>query len=113
MLGKRPNAAYSYSDILATLMDIYLCGGDHIEDVNGLLRKGLSESDCIEVPSPATGMNCGEPDPHGGRLVRHEDERMRIQACGVAHGKTNGPSAGPVRQAEERLRVGPPALLQA
>src|SRR5574344_3089830 len=48
------NHCYQYSDIMLALFCIYLCGGDHIEDITTILGKYLSTSLNAKVPSSDT-----------------------------------------------------------
>lgn len=51
-LGKRcANYGYQYSDILLALFCIYLCGGDHIEDITTHLKKHLIRAHGAKIPS--------------------------------------------------------------
>lgn len=45
---------YQYSDIMLTLFCIYLCGGDHIEDITTILGKYLSTAPDARIPSSDT-----------------------------------------------------------
>lgn len=54
-LGKRcANYGYQYSDILLALFCIYLCGGDHIEDITTHLKKHLITAPGAKIPSSDT-----------------------------------------------------------
>ncbi len=59
-LGKRcANYGYQYSDILLALFCIYLCGGDHIEDITTHLKKHLitaAESKILSSDTIARGL---------------------------------------------------------
>ena len=43
------NYGYQYSDIMLALFSIYLCGGDHIEDITTILNKYLSTASRLPV----------------------------------------------------------------
>ena len=45
------NYGYQYSDIMLALFSIYLCGGDHIEDITTILNKYLSTAPGARIPS--------------------------------------------------------------
>ena len=45
------NYGYQYSDIMLALFSIYLCGGDHIEDITTILNKNLSTAPGARIPS--------------------------------------------------------------
>ena len=45
---------YQYSDIMLALFCIYLCGGDHIEDITTILNKYLSTAPGARIPSSDT-----------------------------------------------------------
>jgi len=45
------NYGYQYSDIMLALFSIYLCGGDHIEDITTILNKYLSTASRLPVQS--------------------------------------------------------------
>ncbi len=45
---------YQYSDIMLALFCIYLCGGDHIEDITTILGKYLGTAPDAKVPSSDT-----------------------------------------------------------
>ena len=54
-LGKRVKyAGYSYSEIIRSLTNVFLSGGDVIEDVSSHLGKHLKEIQNNNVPSPDT-----------------------------------------------------------
>lgn len=54
-LGKRcAHYGYQYSDILLALFCIYLCGGDHIEDITTHLKKHLITAPGAKIPSSDT-----------------------------------------------------------
>lgn len=54
-LGKRcASYGYQYSDILLALFCIYLCGGDHIEDITTSLGKYLGTAPDARIPSSDT-----------------------------------------------------------
>jgi predicted RNA-binding Zn-ribbon protein involved in translation (DUF1610 family) len=48
------NYGYQYSDIMLALFCIYLCGGDHIEDITTILNKYLSTAPGARIPSSDT-----------------------------------------------------------
>lgn len=48
------NYGYQYSDIMLVLFCIYLCGGDHIEDITTILKKYLSTAPGARIPSSDT-----------------------------------------------------------
>ena len=48
------NYGYQYSDIVLALFCIYLCGGDHIEDITTILNKNLSTAPDARIPSSDT-----------------------------------------------------------
>ncbi|QUB71681.1 IS1380 family transposase [Prevotella multiformis] len=48
------NYGYQYSDIMLALFCIYLCGGDHIEDITAILKKYLSTAPDAKIPSSDT-----------------------------------------------------------
>ena len=48
------NYGYQYSDIMLALFSIYLCGGDHIEDITTILNKYLSTAPGARIPSSDT-----------------------------------------------------------
>jgi hypothetical protein len=48
------NYGYQYSDIMLALFCIYLCGGDHIEDITTILNKYLSTAPDARIPSSDT-----------------------------------------------------------
>lgn len=45
---------YRYSDIILALFCVYLCGGDHIEDITTILNKYLSTAPEARIPSSDT-----------------------------------------------------------
>lgn len=54
-LGKRCSSyGFQYSDILLALFCIYLCGGDHIEDITTVLGKYLKTAPDARIPSSDT-----------------------------------------------------------
>ena len=53
-LGLRSKfAGYQYSEIIQSLFYLFLCGGDHIEDLSTHLNE-LRSSPSINLPSPDT-----------------------------------------------------------
>ena len=48
------NYGYQYSDIMLALFCVYLCGGDHIEDITTILNKYLSTAPNARIPSSDT-----------------------------------------------------------
>ena len=48
------NYGYQYSDIMLALFSIYLCGGDHIEDITTIQNKYLSTAPGARIPSSDT-----------------------------------------------------------
>ena len=48
------NYGYQYSDIMLALFCVYLCGGDHIEDITTILNKYLSTAPDARIPSSDT-----------------------------------------------------------
>ena len=48
------NYGYQYSDIMLALFCVYLCGGDHIEDITTILNKYLSTALNARIPSSDT-----------------------------------------------------------
>ena len=54
-LGVRcANYGYQYSDIMLALFCVYLCGGDHIEDITTILNKYLSTAPNARISSSDT-----------------------------------------------------------
>ena len=48
------NYGFQYSDIMLALFCVYLCGGDHIEDITTILNKYLSTAPNARIPSSDT-----------------------------------------------------------
>ena len=48
------NYGFQYSDIMLALFCVYLCGGDHIEDITTILDKYLSTAPNARIPSSDT-----------------------------------------------------------
>lgn len=48
------NYGYQYSDIMLALFCVYLCGGDHIEDITTIQNKYLSTAPDARIPSSDT-----------------------------------------------------------
>ena len=48
------NYGYQYSDIMLALFCVYLCGGDHIEDITTILNKYLGTAPDARIPSSDT-----------------------------------------------------------
>ena len=48
------NYGYQYSDIMLAIFCVYLCGGDHIEDITTILNKYLSTAPDARIPSSDT-----------------------------------------------------------
>ena len=48
------NYGYQYSDIVLALFCVYLCGGDHIEDITPSLSTNLSTAPNARIPSSDT-----------------------------------------------------------
>ena len=54
-LGLRSKTVgYQYSEIIRSLFSLFLCGGDHIEDINLFLREQVSSRPGTRVPSSDT-----------------------------------------------------------
>ena len=71
-LGLRSTAhnGYQWDDIVKSLFDIYLCGGDHIEDFASLMPC-LGQAPGSHVPSGDTYGFSYRPQPWGGgRCIR-------------------------------------------
>lgn len=45
---------YQYSDIMLALFCVYLCGGDHLEDITTILNKCLRTAPMAKIPSSDT-----------------------------------------------------------
>ncbi len=45
---------YQYSDIMLALFCVYLCGGDHLEDITIILNKCLRTAPMAKIPSSDT-----------------------------------------------------------
>nr|WP_223927191.1 hypothetical protein [Prevotella lacticifex] len=68
------NYGYQYSDIMLALFCIYLCGGDHIEDITTILNKYLSTAPDARIPSSDTIAR----EQNVPSLYRHTEEFLSV-----------------------------------
>lgn len=49
-----PNSRYSWTDIFYSLLSIYFCGGDCVEDIHTNLKSHFDKNPFVKLPSPDT-----------------------------------------------------------